>query len=167
MKVLLLEDNPENIKALQEALKGHEVALVTEVTDFFYEKGTRGYGGDKETDLSVYDAVITDVNMPAVTDEGITMGPIGLLIGYKALQHGVRRIWVITDSNHHEPNVISKGFDLFNGGAGAAKECVLYGERKMLLSNHSKKDPAYLKETFDWLFSNTPDSFQDWYQKNN
>ncbi len=155
MKVLLIEDNSENIQGLTKALDGHEVILVTEVTDFLYDHdpGTNTWS-NKCVDLSIYDAVITDVNLPAATDKGVMEGPIGILIAFKALQCGVKKIAVITDANHHEANPISKGLDLWDGRGGEhTKGNFMIGDIKMLMINDSKKYPKNFEKDFAWLFA--------------
>ena len=157
MKILLIEDNEQNIAGLTGALKGHDLTIVTSATDFFYNSvpNTTAWS-NKCTDLSIYDAVITDVNLPAATDKGVMEGPIGLLVAMKALQCGVKKIAVITDANHHEANAISKGFDLWDGRGGAhTKSAFRIGDAKVLMLNAPKTDPDEFKFDFAWLLSET------------
>ena len=118
MKILLLEDNPQNIESLKNAILNAcpiaDITVMTEIGASFY-----GYGVDEAVKLASYDAVITDVNMPGYTDrDGMIMSPIGPVIALKALQQGVKRIAILTDANHHEASPVSKAADLFENLMG-------------------------------------------------
>ncbi|MCA9352972.1 response regulator [Candidatus Nomurabacteria bacterium] len=169
MKVLLLEDNPQNIESLKTAIltacPNADITVLTEVGASFY----KGSEYNEAVQLASYDAVITDVNMPGYTDrDGMIMSPIGPIIALKALQQGVKRIAVLTDANHHEASPISKSADLFRGfhsELGFNGDCVI-GDIKLYYENTNKLNTKYQTDTLRWLFSETKDRVVDWLKKN-
>ena len=140
------------------AITDHEVVFLEEVTDFFFTKSESGkswYGNDN-LNLAEFDVVLTDVNLPGAIDKGrgeslTAVGPIGLLVAMKAIQQGVKYIGVITDANHHEPNPISKGFDMFVGKRGF----FVTGKSTILMQNGEKGSARDWGGWFDWLVGST------------
>ncbi len=166
MKVLLLEDNPQNIESLKIAITNAcpdaEITVMTEIGANFY-----GYtGADKAVKLALYDAVITDVNMPAYTDsDGMMMSPIGPVVALKALQAGVKGIAVLTDANHHEGNPVSKAADLFMEVAAGEADCII-GDTKFTYRNINKTDIKRVTRTLQWLFEAGNERFIPWAKAN-
>ena len=163
MNVLLLEDDPQNTKALKQVIltacpQANITALAAVGENFYY--------GNDMVKLSAFDAVITDVNMPGYTDnDGMTMGSVGNLIALKAFQQGVKRIAVLTDANHHEANPVSKGADLFmdfNVGEG---DCVA-GDVRFIYRNVSKTYIHGLTRVMQWLFSEGGQRYTEWAKEN-
>lgn len=162
MKVLLLEDNPQNIESLKIAITNAcpnaDIAIMTEIGANFYEYT----GADEVVKLASYDAVITDVNMPGYTDrDGMIMSPIGPIIALKALQAGVKRIAILTDANHHEASPVSKASDLFRYEREGGGDCII-GKVKFIYCNMSKKNVQDQTINMQWLFSETDKRIQDW-----
>ncbi len=165
MKVLLLEDNPQNIESLKLAiLKACPAADITVKTEFgadFY-----GYTGRKSQRLEWYDALVTDVNMPGYTDnDGMVMGSIGPVIALKALQQGVKRVAVLTDANHHEANPVSKTADLFENLVQGEADCVI-GDTKFIYRNIDKTDVENAARKLQWLFYAGNERYMNWAKAN-
>lgn len=108
MKILVIDDNADNLRAATRMLKDHEVRLASS-----YEEVepllTRGdwNDGDMEIDEFYPDVILTDLFMPApkvrqnmhlfVEQEM----PVGSFIILLALKQGIKKIGLITDTNHH------------------------------------------------------------------
>jgi CheY-like chemotaxis protein len=97
-----------------------------------------------------FDAVLTDLMMPAPKD---TMGsegmkfigqemPFGLNIAFRALQVGIKRVLVVTDTNHHH-HPSSAALDMF-GGRGTFQ----VGDATVFLTNYPLLK-SFDAETFD------------------
>ncbi len=166
MKILLLEDDPQNIESLKTAIlvacPGVHITTLTEIGSSFYE----GSSYNEAMQLHAYDAVITDVNMPGHTDRnGMIMGPIGPVIALKALQQGVKRIAVLTDANHHEASPISKAADLFMEMTDGNADCII-GDVKLIYRNVNKTNIKSVTRTLQWLFYAGSERYMDWARLN-
>jgi CheY-like chemotaxis protein len=119
LRILVVDDNPKNIKAAFKMLEGHEV-MPAEGYDLAHE--ILQSRGDKP------DVVLTDVMMPKggfacmspkgqclVMAQGIM--PYGPVIALRALCQGVKKVGVITQGNHHDDPFVF-AFDHMNGFEG-------------------------------------------------
>lgn len=152
MKILVVEDKPENIKAAESFLTGHEVTIVTGF-DQAYELFHPDSGDPKEAPFEV---VLTDVMLPkggnrCMSYEGQELArrqgtmPYGPIIALHALQAGVKKIGIITSGDHHaDPFVFA--FDFLRGFTSGEINvfCTHYLTAKMELQTGTRlKQPEY------------------------
>jgi CheY-like chemotaxis protein len=112
MKILIVEDKPEQQKRALEATEGHDTIVVKNYEEaipllhgrWVPDETPRGCHWVKEE----FDVVLTDLMLPATGYEmsyperfiGQEM-PFGAMVVLLALKSGVRKIGLITDINHH------------------------------------------------------------------
>ncbi|MCX6793216.1 MAG: response regulator [Candidatus Falkowbacteria bacterium] len=123
MKILIIDDNNDNLEAAKKLLTDHEV-----ITANSYEAAEELLIGDdhfsrrKDSNVPVenFDLVITDLFMPAsptgLGDKSMAgqETPYGFVLALLCLRLGINKIAIMTDSNHHK-NPISWALDNLGG----------------------------------------------------
>lgn len=117
MKILVFDDTRKHRDAAWILLKGHELTVV----------GTYDEAEDLLMRSPNFDVVMTDLMVPASSHEQGAEGwhfvgqemPLGSIIALLALAEGVKKVAVVTDTNHHH-HPASAALDCFNrvGGSG-------------------------------------------------
>ncbi|MEN9582488.1 MAG: Response regulator receiver domain [Candidatus Parcubacteria bacterium] len=124
MKILIIDDTPENLEIGTQEIKKYFPDFIVETCSNFRE------AMEQLTPGSDYDVVLTDLNMPICEtsafhpyvrgtlykdDEVI---PYGMFIVFRAASVGVKKIAIVTDKGHHA------------SAANAALECLGFGNGK-------------------------------------
>lgn len=108
LRILVIDDTPENIASAKKGLAGHRLATVTG-----YEDAMKILGSEK------FDVVLTDLHLPMSSK---TMGdkfklgelvPYGILLMVEAAHRGAKYVAVVTDLSHHD-DPFSAAFDHFS-----------------------------------------------------
>ena len=135
MKILVLDDNAIHRNAAKAQLNGHDVTIVDNfdtMVDLIRPEYKDGVYHPRD-----WDVVLTDLLVPATRKAQGPAGeqhvgkemPLGSIIVLIAQSHGVRKIGLLTDLNHH------------NHPASAALDCLAYGGGKGLKQGvHSTGD---------------------------
>ncbi|MDO8492351.1 MAG: response regulator [bacterium] len=91
MKILVVEDKPEERDAALRQLSDHEVTTV-------------GYfsGAAKALDKEIFDVVLTDLIMPSGYNDGDVLHPYGLTVALKALSKGIQKIAIVSYGGGHD-----------------------------------------------------------------
>jgi len=134
MKVLIVEDDPIHQEAAKEQLVDHDLIIMESFVEFF-KTFNDCLGSKPKLDLSSFDAVLTDINLPSPHDrKGVEQAATGFVVALKAMQAGVKYIGIITDASHHD-DAYGKALDLWihkppfkAGGIAIWLECYNAGE---------------------------------------
>ena len=134
MKVLIVEDDPIQQEAAKEQLVDHDLIIMESFVEFF-KTFNDCLGSKSKLDLSSFDAVLTDINLPSPHDrKGVEQAATGFVVALKAMQAGVKYIGIITDASHHD-DAYGKALDLWihkppfkAGGIAIWLECYNAGE---------------------------------------
>ncbi|MCX6716008.1 MAG: hypothetical protein NT077_03245 [Candidatus Taylorbacteria bacterium] len=108
LRILVIDDTPENIASAKHGLAGHRLITVTG-----YQDAMDTLGREK------FDVVLTDLHLPMSSR---TMGnkfrlgelvPYGILLMVEAARQGARHVAVVTDLGHHD-DPFSAAFDHYS-----------------------------------------------------
>lgn len=108
LRILVIDDTPENITSAKQGLAGHRLTTVTR-----YQDAMDILGQEK------FDVVLCDLHLPMSSR---TMGdkfklgelvPYGMLLIVEAAHQGAKRVAVVTDLSHHD-DPFSAAFDHFS-----------------------------------------------------
>ena len=111
LKILVVEDKPENIGAAKEMLKEHTLTIVSGFDQAVTEiKRSSGFYRIGNENIESFDVVLTDLMFPkggnacmARDDEKYLTEemPYGSIVVFHAIEAGVKNIGLITQGNHH------------------------------------------------------------------
>ncbi|MFA5186189.1 MAG: response regulator [Patescibacteria group bacterium] len=109
MKILVIDDTAANLEAAKSQLAGHEVVTVGSFDEAFKLVCHYDSGWQKENVVD-FDAVLIDLMMPAGKKSQGPRGmrfvgeemPLGIFLALQALRSGVKRVGLLTDTNHHD-----------------------------------------------------------------
>jgi CheY-like chemotaxis protein len=105
MKILVVDDEDRNREAaVKQLMEKHEVITASS----FYEMRKLIKQGEK------YDVLMTDLMMPGDEKEG--MIPAGLACALLAMQHNIPRIYILSETNHHDYSLIYLLEDILKAG---------------------------------------------------
>jgi CheY-like chemotaxis protein len=108
LRILVIDDTPQNIASAKSGLAGHRLTTVTGYEDAM-----------KVLDSETFDVVLTDLHLPMSSK---TMGdkfvlgqlvPYGILLMVEAARRGARKVAVVTDLSHHD-DPFSAAFDHYS-----------------------------------------------------
>jgi len=108
LRILVIDDTPENITSAKKGLAGNRLTTVTG-----YEDAMNVLGSEK------FDVVLTDLHLPMSSK---TMGnkfklgelvPYGILLMIEAAHRGAKHVAVVTDLSHHD-DPFSAAFDHYS-----------------------------------------------------
>jgi len=102
-KILLVEDQQDNIRAAKEFLKEFDLTIVKNYNDAIRVISEKSF-----------DVLMTDVNIPKGKDSVCTNDsktyPLGLIIALRAMSHGIKKVGILTSGDHHT-DAITYAFD--------------------------------------------------------
>lgn len=171
LKILVVEDTPENIVAAMEQLADHELTVVTSFDEARDHFATDVFG-DKIREEE-FDVVLTDVMLPFANGRNCDapngfhkcirpslfqriegeVGPYGPIIALHALQRGVKKVGILTSGNHHEDQYVF-AFDSLHGfTAGDVKVSCSQGYDLKTAKDPDGKDVKNWKALLDRLLS--------------
>jgi len=108
LRILVIDDMPENIRSAKKGLTGHRLTTATG-----YEEAMEILSREK------FDVVLTDLHLPMSSK---TMGskfvlgqlvPYGILLMIEAARQGAKHVVVVTDLSHHD-DPFSAAFDHYS-----------------------------------------------------
>lgn len=116
IKILVIDDNKENLSAAKEQLRGYNVRYCFEnfEVEQIFEK-TDGQYPRRFPFIEEFDVVLTDLFLPVSlsgTDSekqslhNNTEKPYGLVFAMGALIHGVKKVGIITNANRHADPIL-------------------------------------------------------------
>lgn len=155
MKILVFDDNQLNLQSAEEQLaQDHELTLVDD-----YGEAEKILGGVKQLLLGPnpvkevkpdFDIVLTDLLVPAPS-RGVSQGngfigtlmPMGMFIALLCLKQGIRKVGILTLTNHHD-HPASSALDAFGG---YWNEISLIGDSRLLAASSLgyRLDPETMK----------------------
>jgi CheY-like chemotaxis protein len=108
MKILVIDDTAVNLEAAKSQLAGHEVVTVANFDEAF--KLVCHCDSEWRKNVVDFDAVLIDLMMPAGRRKQGEKGkvfvgqemPLGIFLALQALRSGVKRVGLLTDTNHHD-----------------------------------------------------------------
>lgn len=110
LRILVVEDKPENIEAAKEMLKEHTLTIVSGFDQAMKALNPSGHYPQIE-DPVLFDVVLTDLMFPKGgyncmayhSEEYLTQEmPYGPMVVFRAIEAGVKNIGLITQGNHHK-----------------------------------------------------------------
>jgi CheY-like chemotaxis protein len=108
LRILVIDDTPQNIASAKSGLAGHRLTTVTG-----YEDAMEVLGNE------TFDVVLTDLHLPMSSKtlgSGFVLGQLvsyGILLMVEAARRGARQVAVVTDLSHHA-DPFSAAFDHFS-----------------------------------------------------
>jgi len=139
MRILVIDDKPEQLEHAENALSQHTVATAN------------GWNVGKELiERGGWDVVLTDLSMPAVEDgqsNALNVGqptPYGFPLALLALKAGVEKVAIVSNgnesgTNHHE-HPIYWAADALNGQIIPGRFWAFTGYNCPNMSDHSSSD---------------------------
>lgn len=143
MKILVIDDKKVNRHSAKQTIVGHELTVVGN-----YDEAVR------QLDFQEWDAVLTDLLMPAGRDAQGGKGlefvgqemPVGLALALLAALRGARYVAVVTATNHHA-HPASAMLDRLRPHSGP--NFVINGARAMFV-HHTPIEVEGIGEGKDW-----------------
>ncbi len=141
LRVLIVEDNKDNILAAREQLKEYQLTIVESFNDFVSEfNGTRYDQNWKEQRInsqapekSKYDVVLTDLYFPIKAGKR-PEDPLGYSVALIASAASTPYIGIVTSLNHHDGQ-LAETFDFLTTGGPDRR---FMGEQKSYRLNESR-----------------------------
>ena len=131
MRILIIDDKPENRKAAKAQLSEHKLVTV----------GSYDGGQELVKKKHKFDAVLVDLLMPA-SDQQMNFDdplvgqemPVGIFLALLAAKNGAKYVVVFSDQSHHE-HPAAACFDAFNRHE-VEPTPFMVGDAKILLTNN-------------------------------
>jgi CheY-like chemotaxis protein len=138
LKILVFDDNKVNRAAAKAQLKAHKLTVVSTYDEAEELLRVEDYE-DEKVIYPDFDVVLTDLLVPAsglgscdhLVGEEM---PVGIFIALLAAKNNVKKVAVLTDSNHHE-HPASSCLDAFNAGE-VEPTAFTVGNGKIILTNN-------------------------------
>ena len=134
LKILVIDDKPENIASVIEQLKNKYDLTTTSSYEEVKELLNDSIWNDDKNEWQPcppkFDVVLTDLFLPAVKSGELMVDksgehPYGLIFILMAIKAGVKMIGIVSSQNHHQNSFYHAIGDLINYTGGRPRE---YGE---------------------------------------
>ena len=156
MKLLVIDDNQENLESAKKQLAGHEVTTCNSEKEAYLE-----YLWCLKKEKAIeFDVLLCDLMLPAGRytsgdSAELLAGKIhmsGLILCMLAAKHGIKKVGLVTSEWHHKNPVGSLLGDLGRGTKRGEEKHILRVEDSELVINVSSEAEKPWKETLDYLF---------------
>ena len=154
MRILVFDDSPQNQQSARAQFKDHDLTVIGTFNEASDLLTPLVYGDQPNPKFRKFDVVLTDMMVPA-SDRSLGGSarnyagqemPLGSIIALQALYAGVKKVALVTDTNHHD-HPASAALDSFQGGM---EKPSLVGDASLYCTNYNVNG-VFDAETFEQL----------------
>lgn len=89
LRILVIDDDPSNVRSAQELLAGHKLVVAENCEDAL-----------SALKVNTFDVVLSDLRLP-MSSRKLELFSYGIVVMIEAAKRGVKRIVIYTDTEHH------------------------------------------------------------------
>lgn len=131
MNILVVDDNAEHQASAERQLTGHNLTVVSS-----YSEASELLESNVKFDMALLDLMMPAADLRTLGKNAKEFQdkelPMGTILAFQALRAGVKKVAVLTDTNHHM-HPASAAFD-YLGGSNPIPICV--GDARMFFTNY-------------------------------
>ncbi len=144
LNILVLDDNAAHRASAEHQLAGHNLTVVSS-----YNEASELLESNIKFDMALLDLMMPAADMRTLGENAKEFHgkelPMGTILAFQALKAGVKKVAVLTDTNHHN-HPASAAFD-YLGGSWNNPSPIRVGDARMFFTNYLHRSfAADLKE---------------------
>lgn len=133
LNILVLDDNATHRDSAVNQLAGHNITVASS-----YVEACRLLRPDTKFDMVLLDLMMPAADMRELGSNRLEFKgkelPMGTILAFQALRAGVKKVGVLTDTNHHN-HPASAAFD-YLGGSWNNPHPICVGDTRLFFTNH-------------------------------